>query len=185
MERETLNSWGIRVDEIPPEGICVNFSEVSGLSKELKVITPFSGYLKLKKRGIEVWVEGSLKGSLELICDLCLEAFEFKIEENFQITLIPKESLNFAEERELSAKELELSFYENSYIDYLKILEEEIFLNLPFRNQCKEDCKGICPSCGTNLNKASCDCSKPKRQSPFAVLKTINLSSVKSMEKGV
>ena len=46
-------------------------------------------------------------------------------------------------------------------LDLDALVAEDIFLDLPPVHLCKDDCKGICPVCGVNLNEASCDCKKP------------------------
>lgn len=45
-------------------------------------------------------------------------------------------------------------------IDITEPLKEEILLSLPIKPLCEANCKGICPSCGQNLNEKQCDCSK-------------------------
>ena len=174
--KEIKNSgqqWGINIDDIPAEGLLVEFENLREINGDLKVKTPFSGYLRLQKRGLEVVVKGHLKGSLEMTCDRCLEDFEFPIDKDFAVLLLPKKTLAFEEERELTTDELEISFYENSFISYYEILHEEILLSLPFRNLCRPDCKGICQACGTNLNQRTCHCTKIKKDRPFAVLREL------------
>jgi uncharacterized protein len=172
-ELKNLAQWGVNIDDIPAEGLWVEFEDLKELNADLKIVKPFSGYLKLQKMGIEVEIKGHLKGSLEMTCDRCLEPFEFSIDKDFEVLLIPKKTLDFEEERELTSDELEVSFYENSFISYSEILHEEIILSLPFRKLCQPDCKGICQICGTNLNQRVCKCSKIKKDSPFAILKEL------------
>lgn len=50
---------------------------------------------------------------------------------------------------------------ENMKLDIEELTLEDIYLFLPSKILCKEDCKGVCPWCGTNLNEKSCDCKKP------------------------
>jgi uncharacterized protein len=47
-------------------------------------------------------------------------------------------------------------------LDISKDLSEEISLNLPINIVCDENCKGLCPRCGINLNTGNCDCSEKK-----------------------
>jgi len=56
-------------------------------------------------------------------------------EEDYEILLIPDEKL-----------------------DLFELCFGEILLALPMKHLCSEDCKGICPSCGKNLNNGSCGC---------------------------
>lgn len=169
---EKFKNWGIFLDEIPLEGLKVEFEEVKEL-EDLSIKEPFSGFLKLKKIGIEVKLEGFIKGSVMLVCDRCLIEFEYKIEHNFGLDLKPISSLNFEGERALAEEEMEVSFYENSWISFSDILKEEIILALPYKKLCKSDCKGICPSCGVNLNEKTCDCGVYRKESPFMILKDL------------
>ena len=45
------------------------------------------------------------------------------------------------------------------YIDLDEDIRQEVFLNLPSRMICREDCKGLCPQCGVNLNQEECKCT--------------------------
>ena len=60
----------------------------------------------------------------------------------------------------------------NGYkIEIDDLAREALLLELPMRFLCSESCKGICPSCGTNLNKAPCTCQEGgSRQNPFSAL---------------
>lgn len=171
--RQDLTAWGVHLEDIPPEGLIVDFENFFVDIEGLRVIKAFFGKIKLRKLGYEVEVIGEIKGNLELTCDRCLDPFEFAIEEDFKVTLLPKKSLNIEGERELDSQELEVSFYEDSFISFYDILVEEIRLALPFRKLCSVNCKGLCPVCGTNLNKESCNCKVLKKTSPFAVLKDL------------
>lgn len=50
---------------------------------------------------------------------------------------------------------------EDMRLDLEDFVREDIFLSLPTKFLCKEDCKGLCPQCGKNLNGGSCSCTKP------------------------
>ncbi len=183
MKTEKINSWGVFLEEIPPEGLLINFEEFIDIPSEYKVLQPFSGYLKIDKKGIEVLVRGELKGVLVLNCDRCLNPYEFPIHHLFNLSLMPKASLNVEEKKELTSEELEVSFYENDFISFEDILREEILLALPFKSLCQPDCKGLCPSCGKNLNQEVCGCKGFKKSSPFAILKDL-LSNTKVSQGG-
>ncbi len=44
-------------------------------------------------------------------------------------------------------------------LDLSSLITEEILLTLPYRHICSDDCKGLCPQCGTNLNETKCSCN--------------------------
>jgi Predicted metal-binding, possibly nucleic acid-binding protein len=94
-----------------------------------------------------------------------------------QFSLGPREPSKEDEGIELTEEDLEFGSYQNEEIDLAGLLGEEIRLALPIRFLCKEDCKGLCPKCGANLNEGPCPCPKYKEGSPFAVLKDFTLKS--------
>ncbi|MFN7623911.1 MAG: DUF177 domain-containing protein, partial [Acidobacteriota bacterium] len=61
-------------------------------------------------------------------------------------------------EIELTADDLGISVYENDQIDLDEMVVEQLELSLPFRLLCQEDCRGLCPQCGADLNTEACDC---------------------------
>lgn len=63
---------------------------------------------------------------------------------------------------ELSADEMGTEAYFSGMIDLDPMIEEHMNLAVPMRFLCREECKGLCPRCGTNLNKGACACSLPR-----------------------
>ncbi len=87
-------------------------------------------------------------------CDRCLE--DIQRNEDFPL------------EKQYDIKEIENSEAEG--IDLKEAVREQILLNMPNKVLCKDDCLGLCPDCGINLNKESCDCGKNKINPKFAAL---------------
>ena len=52
------------------------------------------------------------------------------------------------------------SYIEDKYLDLDILIFDEVVPKLPSRVLCKEDCKGLCPVCGTNLNEKECGCDR-------------------------
>ena len=66
----------------------------------------------------------------------------------------------------------ELILIDNFRFDLDPLVSEDVFLSLPAKLLCREDCKGICPRCGKNLNEGPCSCEKPA-DPRLAVLKQL------------
>ena len=62
---------------------------------------------------------------------------------------------------------------ENEMIDIDEIATTNIVLSLSMKYLCKEDCKGLCPTCGMDLNESDCGCNKGYINPSFAALKDI------------
>lgn len=62
---------------------------------------------------------------------------------------------------------------EDGYVDLDEVFLEELLLQLPTKLLCKENCKGLCPKCGVDLNKSSCSCSHKEIDPRLEVLKAL------------
>lgn len=67
-------------------------------------------------------------------------------------------------------------------IDTLPDIRDELILSHPDRFLCKEDCKGLCPNCGINLNTSKCKCSQNPPQNSFSKLSKLKKEKNKSNE---
>ncbi len=110
----------------------------------------------------EVRVQGSLQATLAAECDRCLAAVTLPIDYEFDLYYLPVAAhADKAGETELLERDLDVSFYQNERIELDELVLEQLELSLPIRILCQEECKGLCPQCGTNLNVESCNCAAP------------------------
>ncbi len=76
----------------------------------------------------------------------------------------------------MSPDDLDLDYYTGETVDLESLLREQIILMMPLKPLCDEDCKGLCPRCGANLNREACTCSSRRIvNSPFAVLAKLKI----------
>ena len=108
----------------------------------------------------DVFVEGEITCFVNGFCDKCLCQVSKQI-------VLPFEQTFFKD----SGEEDEYVYFD-SKLDVTKAVCDEIVLSMPMQFLCKDDCKGLCPKCGVDLNKHQCDCDT-SRDNPFAVLKNI------------
>ncbi|MCE5286928.1 MAG: DUF177 domain-containing protein [Pelosinus sp.] len=116
--------------------------------------------------GRELELSGTILVAAALKCDRCLEEYTASIE-------IP-----FAERyREDDTKEpLEqagLSYYQGDEIHIDQVVLENIIMAEPLKRLCKEECRGLCPYCGINLNHAVCACNHQEVDPRLAVLQQL------------
>jgi DUF177 domain-containing protein len=128
------------------------------------------GTVNLSKHGHDILVRGHLEGELGLACGRCLEPFTTPVETAFDLLLAPAPQGERPTEEELSAQELDVDFYTDETVDLEAIIREQIILMVPLKPLCREDCQGLCPTCGANLNLESCSCPAAQSASPFAQL---------------
>jgi uncharacterized protein len=130
------------------------------------------------KVGQSIMVKGSLNALLRLQCVRCLEEFSYPLASTFEVALFPAKEASLEEEEvELGEDEMESNFYEGGEIHLSEIACEQIFLEIPYQPLCHEDCKGLCPECGKDLNHAPCGCRREEPETGFAVLKKLKLDN--------
>ncbi|MBE9504726.1 MAG: DUF177 domain-containing protein [Proteobacteria bacterium] len=128
------------------------------LESDFHFDSPVKGSFHISKEGKTIFVDLTLSGAVMVDCSRCLEVFEYPINEACQLTFSPHEKEKGEKEAELEEKDFERTYYDNC-LDLDEILREETALRLPFNPTCKKDCKGLCSSCGKNLNEGNCSCT--------------------------
>jgi uncharacterized protein len=124
-----------------------------------------------------VFVDGAIDTVIQLPCSRCLETATLPVSTPFRYTLVPAAPEESREEVELSEEDLEYGCYEGETVDLDPLIYEQIILQIPMKVLCREDCRGLCPDCGTNLNSAECNCSSHRVDARLAVLKKLKLTS--------
>lgn len=125
---------------------------------ELKAATPVSYELTVRKFDDSVTIEGPVTLDAVLECSRCLDEFTVPLSLNMAVKLAPKSKLSHSPEMELHSDDLDIYYYEGDEIDLDPFIYDEIMLNIPVRPLCREECKGICPRCGKNMNSDPCNC---------------------------
>lgn len=94
--------------------------------------------------------------------------------ESFSLILKKADPL-FELDKELKREELLEEVMEGEELDLDPVVREQVYLFLPMKCICREDCKGICPNCGRNLNQEECACTTKTAHPAFQVLKTLKV----------
>lgn len=129
----------------------------------------------LERSGQEILCKGSLETGLSVTCTRCLCDFSFVVKSELNVHFMPRTDINkLAHEIELSELDVEQEFYEEGRIDLSSPARDLILLSLPQVILCRQDCAGLCPECGTNLNENKCDCKNAGSYDPrLAVLQQL------------
>lgn len=133
---------------------------------ELESIDP-EGHLvhvtgRVDRVGLEMRLRGQIVAAVRRPCDRCLADIALPMDLPFDLIYTPVESVRGRSgEIELHEDDLGLSVYENDEIDLDQLVIEQLELSLPTRLLCRDECRGLCPSCGIDLNDEECDCKAP------------------------
>ena len=118
-------------------------------------------------------LEGTARTELELSCSRCLEPFRMPVDASFDLRYLPASEMVSDGERETQDEDLDIGYYRDDQIDLNELLREQFYLALPMKPLCQEDCRGLCPQCGTNLNTSTCACEPDVVDPRLAALKSL------------
>ncbi|MBQ2915919.1 MAG: DUF177 domain-containing protein [Clostridia bacterium] len=103
---------------------------------------------KIKNIAGVLTIKAVISGTYTAVCDRCMEEASLKLEAKLDTIF----DINEAKDDSLTL--------ENGKIDLVRTAYDALSLEIPMVILCKEDCKGICPHCGKNLNLEECDCAE-------------------------
>lgn len=123
----------------------------------------------------DIRVNGKLRTRLELSCARCLDPVTYDVNRDFDLLYRPQGSDTGREELSVTAAEAEISYYQGDGLALEDVVREQVLLAVPLKAICREDCKGLCPQCGKNLNNEAeqCSCAEPVEDARWSALKDI------------
>jgi uncharacterized protein len=174
----------LRIDDITAEGREISFAEpeqeinralARGTLHEYVVKAPLEVSLSYYRAGTEVFISGMLDAVTTAACSRCAEEFALPHQRRFRYVLAPK-TMSDDNDLALRAEDLEFSFYQGDEVDLTPLIREQALLALAERPLCREDCRGLCPQCGANLNDADdCGCIIGGPDPRLAVLRSLKV----------
>ncbi len=140
-----------------------------------------SGHLALDlyAEGQHVFASGRIAGHVTVACSRCLEPMKIAFDEALRVTFLPQAEMPTPAEEAASQNkrqaadddedegvaitedDLDLFGYDGEVIDLEPLVREQFILAVPYSPLCSEDCRGLCPQCGSNRNLTSCACEAP------------------------
>ena len=121
----------------------------------------------------DIRLRGKLAAGLELQCARCLEPVPKEIKREFELLYRPLGADAGRDELSVTDAEAEIGYYQGEGILLEDVLREQLLLALPLKATCREDCKGLCPQCGKNLNLEKCSCTSEVEDPRWAALKEV------------
>ena len=147
--------------------------ELTFAEHELRLVEPVSVTGRIRRKDGEVGLRGRLATKVAIPCGRCLKSVELPIEVEFSERFTPAVAWKNEEQHELDQEDLDLAVFDGAGIELDDLVREEIVLAMPGHTLCQEECKGLCPDCGTDLNASSCDCDKKQIDSRWEKLKDL------------
>lgn len=120
--------------------------------------------------GEGVLVRGEIETEVAAECRRCLTPAPVRVRDQIDLLFEPLEE---AEEEELDGELYPLP-PRGDELDLMEALQEQLLLRVPDYVLCSETCKGLCPTCGAELNRTTCDCVPEPEPGPWDALKKID-----------
>jgi uncharacterized protein len=132
-------------------------------SDEYSLDEPVRVVCRMRRDGEFLRVDGEADAGLSVQCDRCVEPFVMYVSGSFSLLVkrlafdepVPERN----DDDETSGDE-DICFVDHNAksIDIAPYVRDAVILNVPMKILCSEDCRGLCPVCGNNLNESSCSC---------------------------
>jgi uncharacterized protein len=152
----------------------------------------FEAAVRAHKMGADLYVDGEVRGELDLECGRCLARYRQPIRERFRLVLEPAGDRVPADPEGAAAldreglylsDELEAGWFSGSEVELGGFFKEVVSLLFPVQPLCREDCRGLCPSCGADRNLERCACTEASPTSPFAALRNLRSQTTGGEER--
>ncbi len=147
--------------------------EQFGTDEDFRVVGPVTLAFDIFKQDHRFRLVGHVQAVLELPCSRCLDPFTTPVDAAFDLRYQPHTENTGEGEREIEEDDLTTAFYEHDEIDLGQLMREQFYLSLPMKPLCGEACRGLCPSCGTNLNRGACGCTHEWADPRLAALREL------------
>jgi uncharacterized protein len=115
------------------------------------------GSFDVVRNGDQVSVRGSVESAASMDCVRCLRRFEQTLRVPLEVFADRASAARRSEEQELERDDY-MKFHDGLRLDLRDEAREALLLELPIAPRCREDCRGLCPRCGADLNPGPCGC---------------------------
>lgn len=142
------------------------------LDNDIKVIGPLDGHVRMRRTNQGLLLDGWVEFTLELTCTRCLKQFEQPMHVNFEEQFYP--TVDVVSGLPLAPFDEEEIFPIDAHhlLDLTEAIRQNVLVALPMVTVCQEDCKGLCPQCGKDLNLGPCEC-QPEVDARLSVLEKL------------
>ena len=141
--------------------------------ERVRLATPVSVQGRIKRSGAEVIVSGHINGELFINCDRCLKPLQMPLDNDFELEYVNGSDYEALPDAELTEEQMAISVFDGVGIDVDEIVKEQVLLAVPTRLLCRDDCKGICPICGSDRNATDCNCETSSSDPRWDALRSL------------
>jgi len=139
------------------------------------------GNAKITRLSKDLLVQGTVTADVGLECSRCLEEFSLPVEGTLEEKYQPSIDVETGRPVRREAFEEDDTAFGvslNHEMDLTEPVRQALLVALPLKPLCKDDCAGLCPQCGANLNEGPCDCEPDTSDDRWAALRELELDDL-------
>jgi len=131
------------------------------------------GEVKLTRTDQSILTVGTLHMEIELTCSRCLGSFFYPLTLNVEDEYLPTTDIFSGTPLASNEESGGFTIDEHHIIDLTEAIRQYTLVTVPMKPLCGENCAGLCPICGHNLNQGPCDCPPQKIDPRWSKLSTL------------
>ncbi len=120
------------------------------------------------RAGDHVDVQGTVTAPVDLACDRCLAPVQKVLQADLRVFAERRELRDHRSVQEVREDDVGIVYHDGRFVDLTDDVRQVLLVELPWRSVCREDCRGLCPRCGADLNEGPCRCGERTVDSPEA-----------------
>jgi uncharacterized protein len=140
---------------------------------EARLAGPITGHARLHRTNESIVVDGVAHIPVLLECSRCLAEFTTTLDAPLRETFYPSIDIETGLPVRLPEDETAFTIDDHHQIDLREAIRQTLVLALPIQPLCREDCKGLCPECGRDLNVEPHTHESEERDERFAALRQL------------
>ena len=141
------------------------------------------GTVTLMRTDHGILVKGNLNTESELTCSRCVTLFTCPLTLTIEEEYLPTTDIISGSPLPVPDEPGAFTIDERNLLDLTEAIRQYTLLAIPMKPLCQQDCAGLCPTCGSNLNQAHCDCPPAPGDPRWAELRKLLQSDSESTVK--
>jgi uncharacterized protein len=125
----------------------------------------------LDKTANQIALKGSVRAAGRFLCDRCAATFEKELAANYRMFYVWD---GMESDDSLDPSEVQVIPHGLSIIDLTDDVRQTAILSVPLKLLCRDNCRGLCPSCGMDLNTGACHCGEMESDSRWDALRSLS-----------
>jgi uncharacterized protein len=134
--------------------------EITSFAPEVTQVDRVTFQLSIQKSGEEYFCQGTAKAAVVMDCSRCAGSYRTDLSESTNFIIRSDTGLTGTETDVVDNEDYVLLHGHDAVADVTDMVRQTLVLAVDLKPLCREDCKGLCPVCGTNLNERTCHCER-------------------------